>query len=519
MTDAAWRPRANPWAIALVVTLAAFMEILDTTIVNVSLPHIAGSMGASNDESTWTLTSYLVANGIVLPISAWLGSVFGRKRYFLTCIACFTLFSFLCGIATNLPELIVFRLMQGFFGGGLQPNQQAILLDTFPASQRGRAMSVVAIATVIAPVLGPTLGGVITDQASWRWIFLINIPFGLLCFLGVAALVDDPPWAMRTPRPVDGIGLGLIALGVASLQVMLDRGEDADWFSSPVICAFAAVAVVGLLSATAWLLWSRHPVVDLRVLKDRNFAVGCVMISATMAVLYAPAVLLPLLTQTVFGYTSTLAGYILSPGALVVLLFIPVVGRLMPVVQTRILVFVGFVALGVAMLWSCRLTPTLDFASLAEIRMAQGVGLAFLFVPISTISYITLPPAQRGDAVALQVMFRNLAGSIGIAIAAALVTTRSQVHMAYLTTHLTPLDQPYLDLLHRHVQALIGMGHSLRDATAAAMGQVLQTLHVQASVLAYSDVFLMCGLLAFAAAPFALLFSAVKGSVRPGGGH
>ena len=300
---------------------------------------------------------------------------------------------------------------------------------------------------------------------------------------------------------------------------MLDRGEDADWFSSPVICAFAAVAVVGLLSATAWLLWTRHPVVDLRVLKDRNFAVGCVMISATMAVLYAPAVLLPLLTQTVFGYTSTLAGYILSPGALVVLLFIPLVGRLMPVVQTRILVFVGFVALGVAMLWSCRLTPTLDFASLAEIRMAQGVGLAFLFVPISTISYITLPAAQRGDAVALQVMFRNLAGSIGIAIAAALVTTRSQVHMAYLTAHLTPLDQPYLDLLHRNVQALIGMGHSLHDATAAAMGQILQTLHVQASVLAYSDVFLMCGILAFAAAPFALLFSAVKGSMRPGGGH
>jgi DHA2 family multidrug resistance protein len=519
MTEAAWRPRANPWAVALVVTLAAFMEILDSTIVNVSLPHIAGSMGASNDESTWTLTSYLVANGIVLPISAWLGSVFGRKRYFLICVAAFTLFSFLCGIATSLPELIVFRLLQGFFGGGLQPNQQAILLDTFPAAQRGKAMSVVAIATVIAPVLGPTLGGIITDHTSWRWVFLINIPVGALCFLGVAALVEDPPWAVRTPRPVDGVGLGLIALGVACLQIMLDRGEDADWFASSAIRAFAVISVVALMSATAWLLWTRHPVVDLRVLKDRNFTVGCVMISATMAVLYAPAVLLPLMTQTVFGYTSTLAGYILSPGALVVLLFIPLVARLMPVVQTRFLVFTGFMLLGVALIYSSRLTPTLDFASLAQIRMTQGVGLAFLFVPISTISYITLPPPKRADAVALQVMFRNLAGSIGIAIAAATVTTRNQVHMAYLTAHLTPLDQPYLDLLRRHEQALIAMGHSASAAAATAMGQMLQTLRVQASVLAYSDVFVMCAVLAFAVAPLAFLFSAAKGSMRPGGGH
>ena len=515
----AWQPRANPYAIAIVVTLAAFMEILDSTSVNVSLPHIAGTMGASNDESTWTLTSYLVANGIVLPISAWLGSVFGRKRYFLICIAAFTLFSFLCGIATNLWELIVFRLMQGFFGGGLQPNQQAILLDSFPASQRGRAMSVVALATVIAPVLGPTLGGFITDSTSWRWIFLINVPFGILCFVGVAALVDDPPWAVRRSRPIDMIGLGLITLGIGALQVMLDRGEDADWFGSNMIRGFALLAAIGLLGATAWLLLARHPVVNMRVLADRNFAVGCIMISATMAVLYSSAVALPLMAQTVFGYTSTLAGYILSPGAVALLLLIPIIGKVMPLVQTRVLVFIGFLLMGGGLLYSRVLTPQLDFNHLIWLRIAQSVGLAFLFVPISTISYTTLPPPQRGDAVALNVMFRNLAGSIGIAVSTAMVTSRAQVNMAYLSRHLTPLDQPYVQLLNRDVQQLIAMGHSAQSATGTAMGLIYQTLRTQASVLAYSDLFGLAAAMAFAAAPLAFLFSGVKGAMRPSGGH
>jgi DHA2 family multidrug resistance protein len=515
---AAWRPRANPWLVALVVTLAAFMEILDSTIVNVSLPHIAGSLGASNDESTWTLTSYLVANGIVLPISAWLGSVFGRRRYFLICIAAFTLFSFLCGIAGNLWELIVFRLLQGFFGGGLQPNQQAILLDTFPSAQRGRAMSVVAVATVIAPVLGPTLGGIITDDASWRWIFLINVPVGVLCFVGVAAVVEDPPWAVRSGRPIDVMGLGLITLGIGCLQVMLDRGEDADWFASNTIRMFAAFAALGLIGAMAWLLRARHPVVDMRVLKDRNFAVGCLMLSATMAVLYASAVALPLMAQTVLGYTSTLAGYLLSPGALALLVLIPVVGRLMPVVQTRLLVFIGFVMLGLAMLYSRRLAPDIDFDSLVLMRVAQSLGLAFLFVPI-TISYISLPAAKRADAVALNVMFRNIAGSIGIAVSTALITSRTQVRMAHLAAHLTPFDQPYLDLLHRNEQILVAMGHATQSVSGTAMAIIYQTLRTQATVLAYSDVFQSAALLAFAAAPLAFLFSAAKGSMRAGGGH
>jgi MFS transporter, DHA2 family, multidrug resistance protein len=516
--ERAWRPRANPWLIALVVTVAAFMEILDTTIVNVALPHIAGSMSASNDESTWTLTSYLVANGIVLPISGWLGTVFGRKRYFLICIAGFTVCSFLCGIAGELWQLILFRLLQGFFGGGLQPNQQSIILDTFAPSQRGKAFSVVAVATVVAPVLGPTLGGLITDNASWRWIFFINLPIGVAMFFGVLALVEDPPWANKGSRHIDYIGLALIALGLGCLQVMLDRGEDADWLNSSFIRVAAVLAIVGIVGAIAWLLTAKQPVVNLRVMADRNFAVGCVMIGLMAAVLYSSAVVIPQLAQTVLGYTSTLAGYILSPGAVIVMLAIPVVARLMGVVQTRFLVLTGFLLLGSALVYSAGLTPDIDFGTLALMRIAQTAGLAFLFVPISTISFATLPKEQNPDGAALNTMFRNIAGSIGISVATAIVTTRTQVRSAHLVTHLTPFDQPYVESLQRHAQTLISLGHSPATANSTAMGMIYQTLRTQASVLAYSDVFWYCAIMAFAAAPLALLFTAQKGG-RPGPAH
>jgi DHA2 family multidrug resistance protein len=514
-----WRPRANPWLIAVVVTLAAFMEILDTTIVNVALPHIAGSMSASNDESTWTLTSYLVANGIVLPISGWLGNVFGRKRYFLMCIAGFTACSFLCGIADSLWQLVLFRLLQGFFGGGLQPNQQSIILDTFEPAKRGQAFSVVAIATVVAPVLGPTLGGLITDNASWRWIFFINIPIGLFALFAVAALVEDPPWANKGSKHVDAIGLGLIALGLGSLQIALDRGEDDDWLSSGFVRIFVVLAVVGILGAIAWLLTAKRPVVDLRVFADRNFAVGCVMIALMGGVLYSSAVVIPQLAQSVLGYTSTLAGYILSPGAVVLIMIIPLVGRLMPVVQTRFLILTGFVVLGLSLVYSAGLTPDIDFFTLTMMRIAQTVGLAFLFVPISTISFATLPKEQNGAGAALNTMFRNVAGSIGISVSTAAVTGRTQVRMAHLVPHLTPLDQPYVQLLHQDTQTLIAQGQSAATAGTTAMGMIYQTLRTQASVLAYSDVFWYCAILAFAAAPMALLFTNSKGGRGAGPAH
>jgi DHA2 family multidrug resistance protein len=511
-SDEEWRPHANPWLIAVTVTLAAFMEVLDTTIVNVSLPHIAGSMSVSYDDATWTLTSYLVANGIVLPISGWLGSVFGRKHYFLFCIAAFTVCSFLCGIASSLWQLILFRLLQGFFGGGLQPNQQAIILDTFPPALRGRAFAVTAIATVVAPVLGPTVGGWITDHYTWRWIFFINIPVGIATFFAVTQWVEDPPWARKESRGIDYIGLGLIALGLGCLQIVLDRGEDADWLNSSFIRLFLVLTVIGLLGAVTWLLTTRNPVVNLRVLADRNFAVGSVMIFAMAAILYSSAVVIPRFSQEVLGYNATLAGLVLSPGALLVVVLIPLVGQLMRVVQTRLIIAFGFFLLGTALLYSQGIVPNIDFTTLMLMRAAQSAGLAFLFVPISTLAYATLSRAQNGDAAALFTMFRNLAGSIGISVASALVISRGQVREAYLVGHLTPLDPGYQASLPALRQGLAQVAAQAGSAASrqGVDGLILQTLHQQSSVLAYMDVFSICATMAFCLVPLTFLFTGGK---------
>ncbi len=515
--DAAWKPRANPWLIAVVVTLAAFMEVLDTTIVNVSLPHIAGSMSASYDDATWTLTSYLVANGIVLPISGWIGRVIGRKRYFIICIAAFTLFSFLCGVSQSLTQLIIFRLLQGFFGGGLQPNQQSIILDTFEPAQRGRAFAVVAIAIIIAPIIGPTLGGWITDHYSWRWVFLINIPVGIGAVFAVGALVEDPPWVVRdrsTLRDADYIGLSLIAIGLGSLQVMLDRGEENDWFTSGFILTFAILAAIGILGAITWLLYTDRPVVDLHVFKDRNFAIGTIVIAAIGAILYSSAVLIPQLAQQGLGYTATLAGLLLSPGAVLTVLLIPFVGRLLPHVQTRFIIAFGFFSMGCALAYAHRLVPDVDFRTLAIMRAAQTFALAFLFVPNSTITYSTIPKELNGDASALYTMMRNIAGSFGISLGTALVVSRTQIRHAYLADHLSPLDPGYQQTLAQITQSLHNQGWDPSQVAATARGLMNQMLNAQASILAYTDVFAACAVLAFCVVPICFLF---RGSKAGGG--
>lgn len=521
-SDAAWKPRANPWLIAVVVTSAAFMEILDTTIVNVSLPHIAGSVSASYDDATWALTAYLVANGIVLPISGFLGRLIGRKRYFLICIAMFTVSSFLCGTSTSLPELIIFRLLQGFFGGGLQPNQQSIILDVFPPQMRGKAFSIVAIATIFAPVIGPTLGGWITDNYSWRWVFFINIPVGIGAFFAVTALVEDPPWILRARAKLidfDYCGLGLIALGFASLQFVLDRGEDDDWFSSTAIQVAAVLAVIGLVGAVVWLLTAKKPIVNLRVFQNRNFAVGAFLIFAVGMILYSGAILLPQLAQERLGYTATLAGLVLSPGAVLILILIPFVGRILPKMQTRLIIAFGFISLAGAYAYAHGLTPDADFTTLALMRATQTFGLAFLFVPINTISYSTMPRELNGDASSLFVMLRNLGGSAGIALSTAGVTERTQVRQAYLSEHLNPFNPAYVDLLTTTARTLQGMGRSVAEAGAQAAGLIAQTLVQQSAILAYRDVFAYCAIASLCVVPVTLLLEGRKATAGAPKGH
>lgn len=510
-----WKPKHNPWAITVVVTLAAFMEILDTTIVNVALPHIAGSLSSSNDEATWVLTSYLVANAIVLTISGWLSTMIGRKRYFLICITMFTVCSFLCGIAGSLQQLIIFRLLQGFFGGGMQPSQQSIILDIFPPARRGAAFGVTAIATIVAPVLGPTLGGFITDSYNWRWIFFANIPVGVIAVFFISVLVEDPPWHRKTSWRIDYIGLSLITLGLGCLQVMLDRGEDEDWFGSPFIRLMGVMTVLGILGAIGWLLIAKKPIVNLDVFKDKNFATGSVCISATGAVLYAGAVIIPLFTQSVLSYNATLAGLILSPGGIIVILLIPIVGLLMRWVQTRFIIAIGFFIMGSAFIYSSRLTPTIDFETLVIMRSAQTAGLAFLFVPISTIAFTTLPRELNADATALFTMFRNVFGSIGISISTALITERTQVHRSYLAQWTTPFHQPFNELIARNERTLRTMGRAADAVHDIAVWKAYEAFRTQAALLAYSDVFLYCAIVAFAVVPFCFFMSSGKGG---GGG-
>ena len=517
----AWKPSGNPWLIAIVVTLGAFMEVLDTTIVNVSLPHIAGNLAVGYDEATWALTSYLLANGIVLTISGWLSSVFGRKRYFLICIAGFTLCSFLCGASTNLAELIVFRLLQGFFGGGLQPNQQSIILDTFDPSQRGKAFAITAIATIVAPVLGPTLGGWLTDTYTWRWVFFINVPIGIATFFAVQGLVEDPPWAKARPAGVDYIGLSLITIGLGCLEVMADRGEDDDWFGSNFIVTMAILAAIGIGGAIAWLLYTDKPVVNIRVLKDRNFALGCLMIAAMASVLYASAVVIPQLAQQQLNYTATWAGLILSPGGLVVICLIPIVSRITNVVPVKYVIATGFTIMGCSLIYSHYLTPTIDFWTLASMRAAQTAGLGFMFVPISIIAFATLPKSANADASALFTMFRNFFGSLSISIATALVTERSQTRQAYLTDHTSVLDRGYTMTLQQVQQSIRAYGQSAASGTGSgsATGWIFQQLRHQAAVLAYSDVFMVTATLSFLVVPFCFLMSNKTGGGGRGGAH
>lgn len=484
----------NPWLIGIVVSLAAFMEVLDTTITNVSLNHIAGTLGASQDESTWIITSYLVSNGIVLPLSGWLSAVLGRKRFFMLCIATFTATSFACGMSTSLDMLIFFRLLQGLAGGGLQPVQQAIILDAFPPEKRGAAFGVTGITMIVAPILGPTLGGYITDNFSWQWIFFMNVPVGLFALFLVSRLVKDPPHARaHWSGAIDYIGLSLITIGLGSMQVVLDKGQQEDWFGSNFIIFFTISGLSCLGAAIIWLLKQKDPVVDLRLLTDRSFGMASLMMFFVGASLYAGATLIPILTQSEFGFDATTAGLVLSPGGFAVIFLMPISGRLVSKIQAKYLVAIGMALCSIGMFMAMGLTPQCNYGYFVFTRIMQVIGLPFLFIPTSTLAFAKIPKEKSSKASAIYAMARNLGGSIGIALVTSYVVRREQTHQAYLVDRLSPSDIGHTLALNNYVHSAMAHGNSLASATGESMRRIYRQLLHQANIMGFTDGFAVVG--------------------------
>ncbi|MGC2620634.1 MAG: DHA2 family efflux MFS transporter permease subunit [Acidobacteriaceae bacterium] len=491
----AWLPKANPWLIAFVVSLAAFMEVLDTSIANVALPHIAGNLGASSDESTWVLTSYLVSNAIVLPLTGWLVSLTGRKKFFLICIALFTVSSLFCGIAPTLPILLLARVIQGVGGGGLQPMAQAILADTFPPQKRGLAFSIYGMTAIVAPAIGPTLGGWITDNYTWRWIFLMNLPVGILAIFLVYTFVEDPPFLPRVnlkESRIDYFGFGLLAVGVAFLQIVLDKGQEDDWFGSHFIVTLSIISIVCLVTLVFWELHVKHPILDIRLFKNINFATASVMMLMVGAASFSTTVLMPQYLQTLMGYTAESAGMVLSVAALILLVELPIVGRLTGHVQARYLMAIGWGALTVAMFYSVRqIDLQMSFASATWLRIAQYVPMGFIFIPATMAAYIGVPQEKSNDVAGLINFVRNIGASVGTSAVVTVLARRAQVHQVMLSNH-TGLVNP---IFQGTAAGLRGsMRHSLGTAAGAgAYGRMYETMLSQASTLSYVDTFWLLG--------------------------
>jgi MFS transporter, DHA2 family, multidrug resistance protein len=489
-----WKPSHNPWIVAITVTLATFMEVLDSSIANVALPHIAGSLGASNEEATWVLTSYLVSSAIVLPISGWLSTVIGRKRFYMSCVVLFTASSILCGLAPSLPLLILFRIMQGAGGGGLQPSEQAILADTFPVEKRGMAFAMYGMAVVAAPAIGPTLGGWITDNYSWHWIFFINLPVGLISLFMTQRVVEDPPWLKEEKRSgirVDYIGLALIVLGVACFQIVLDKGQEDDWFSSPLITTMFSIGVPVLVAFFLWEWYHDNPIVDVRLLRNRNFGTAVFFSFVLGLVLFGTTVLIPQFLQTSMGYTAERAGMALSPGGLALMFMMPIAGIVVSKagVDPRLLVSLGFLGMASTLHLMTVIYPGVDFKTIVFLRVIQVLPMPFIFIPISTLNYIGVPREKSNQVSGLSNFSRNIGGSIGTSLLSTFMSRQNQTHQNSFVAHASNSNSNFQAMLAGFKGLFQSQGFDPVTATHKATAMAYQIFQSQAAALSFKNSF------------------------------
>jgi DHA2 family multidrug resistance protein len=517
-----WTPKHNPWAVALTVTLATFMEVLDTSIANVSLPHIAGNLSASEQEATWVLTSYLVSNAIVLPMSAWLSRLIGRKRFYMTCVALFTCSSFLCGLAPSLTVLVLFRILQGAGGGGLQPSEQAILADTFPPARRGMAFAVYGMAVVVAPAIGPTLGGWITDNFSWRWIFYINVPIGIVSLFLSHRLVEDPPYLnaerARGRVRMDYMGLGLLMLAVGCLQLVLDKGQENDWFGSTWIVVVLSVAVY---SFALWILWEwRHPepIVNIRLFQHRNFATAMLFTFVLGVVLFGTTVVIPQFLQLLLGYPAQLSGEALAGGGMIMLLMMPIAGFLVSRIDPRFMMAFGFWSTAASLYFiATHLSLQMDFRTAFLLRTYQAMGLAFIFLPSNTLAYVGIPREQNNQVSAMNSFVRNIGGSIGIALISTAITRQAQVYQNYMVARAVSGNRAFDQLTGALRQSMLHRNQP--QPLKEAYGRVMGLIQGQATTLAYIDVISIMAIAVFLLPPFILFMRRPKAAVAPPATH
>ncbi len=502
----------NKWIIALTVMLPTLMVIIDTSVVNVSLDHIRGSLSAGVDESTWSITSYLAANAVVIPMTGWLSRFFGRKRFLIFSVLLFTISSFLCGLAWNIQSLIFFRVLQGLAGGSLQPISQSILLETFPPAQHGTAMAIFGMGTMFGPIMGPLLGGWITDNWSWHWIFFINIPIGMISLVMSLWFISDPHYIKRTAMSIDYWGLMLLSIWVGCLQMVLDKGQREDWFGSDFIIILTIIAVVAFVLFIFVELTAEHPIVDLKVFKSYSFTSGNIVLFFILAGLFGGLIMLPIYLQSLMGYTASLAGLILGPGGLAIFLVMPIVGWLIRVVNPKLIVAIGIVIYAYANYLMSNFNMSADFMSILWPRVVMSIGLGMVFIPLTTLSLSSTPKEEMGNATAIFNLVRNLGGSVGVAFAATILSRGSQIHQAHLSEHITPFDLDYWNAANQSAGHLVRQGMDAVSAQQGGAAVIYNEMLRQAYMMSFNDLFYILTILMICLLPFVLLIRHVDHS-------